>query len=55
MATGRLASDQRRLLELPLTNAKTADEAASALREVFVREFSDNKQGTDVRTPKHRR
>jgi len=51
----RRENQKIRLLELPLTNAKTVDEAASALREVFVREFGDNKGATDVRTQKHSR
>jgi hypothetical protein len=49
----RRENQKIRLLELALTNAKTAEEAATALRQVFLQEFSDNKGSTDVRTKKH--
>jgi hypothetical protein len=49
----RRQNQQIRLLEIPLANATTADEAATALHRAFTREFSDNKGSTDVRTKKH--
>ncbi|MDP9050507.1 MAG: hypothetical protein M3O31_07255 [Acidobacteriota bacterium] len=49
----RRENQKIRLLELALTNAKTADEAAIALGKIFLQEFSDNRGSTDVRTKKH--
>jgi hypothetical protein len=49
----RRENQKIRLLELALTNAKTAAEAAAALQKIFLREFGDNKGSTDVRTKKH--
>ena len=49
----RRENQKIRLLELALTNAKTAEEAAAALKQVFLQEFSNNKGRTDVRTKKH--
>ena len=50
----RRENQKIRLLELALTNANTAAEAAAALQKVFLEEFSDTKKGTtDVRTKKH--
>jgi hypothetical protein len=49
----RRENQKIRLLELALTNAKTAEEAAAALKQVFLQEFSDNKGSIDVRTKKH--
>ena len=49
----RRENQKIRLLELALTNAKTAEQAAAALKQVFLQEFSDNKGSTDVRTKKH--
>lgn len=34
-----------RMLELPLSSAKSADEAATAIIKLFAAEFSDNKRG----------
>jgi hypothetical protein len=49
----RRENQKIRLLELALTNAVTAADAAAALQNVFTDEFGDNKRGSDVRTKKH--
>jgi hypothetical protein len=46
----RRENQKIRMLEIALTNAKTADEAAIALTAAFTKEFSDTKGVTDVRT-----
>ena len=38
-----------RLLELALTNATTAADAATAVHKIFAHEFGDNKKRTDVK------
>ena len=42
-----------RLLELALTNASTAEDAAAAIHKAFLQEFSHNKGSTDVGTKTH--
>jgi hypothetical protein len=49
----RRENQKIRLLELALTNAATAAEAATALHKIFAREFDDNKERTNVRPSKH--
>jgi hypothetical protein len=49
----RKENQKIRLLELALTNASTAADAAAALHKVFTQEFSDNKTSTNVRTKKN--
>jgi heme O synthase-like polyprenyltransferase len=49
----RRENQKIRPLELALTNAATAAEAAAALHKVFAREFDDNKERTNVRPSKH--
>jgi hypothetical protein len=46
----RRENQKIRMLEIPLTNAKTADEAALALTKAFSNEFSDNKRLKNVRS-----
>ena len=46
----RRENQRIRLLEIPLSDAATADEAAAALHKMFVQEFGDNKKRADVRT-----
>ena len=43
----RTENQKIRLLEIPLMNARTADDAAATLRDVFYREF-DRSQGVPV-------
>jgi hypothetical protein len=45
----RRENQKIRLLELPLNNATTADDAAAALHEIFLHEFGDNRK-KDART-----
>ncbi len=49
----RRQNQKIRLLELALTNARTAEDAAAALQKAFLSEFSDNRGSTDVGTKKH--
>ncbi len=42
-----------RMLEIPLNNAKTADEAAASLHQVFKEEFQAGKGAKRVRTETH--
>jgi hypothetical protein len=48
----RRENQKIRLLELALTNAVTADDAAAALHKIFAHEFGDNKDSTNVRPKK---
>jgi hypothetical protein len=48
----RRENQKIRLLELALTNASTAAEAATVLHRAFAHEFGDNKEGKDVRPHK---
>lgn len=49
----RRENQKIRLLELALTNALTAADAAAALHKIFTHEFDDNKGKTHVRPKKH--
>jgi hypothetical protein len=44
----RRENQKIRLLEIPLSNAATADEAAAAPHRIFPQEFGDNKKGANV-------
>ena len=48
----RRENQQIRLLEIPLNNAATADDAAEALSKMFLKGFGENRKEANARTKK---